>query len=126
MIDSSYTINNTYGYTAESGGYAASEYLSAGIPFDFVGAAAPTSSFIARFKNYTASNNARNDSGGGWAAAGYGGWTRETVWTRRLVRTKEGALVVLDSLQTSEQEGDRVGRATLADAAWLEFDKQRA
>lgn len=110
MVDHSYMINTTYGYTPESGGYAASEYLDAGIPFGFIGAGgAPSSTFIARFENYTASNNARNDSGGGWAAAGYGGWTRETVWTRRMVLTQEGALVVLDSLQTSEQDGDWLG-----------------
>ena len=70
---------------------------------------APTSGFIARFGNYTAGNNPRNDSGGGWAAAGYGGWTRETVWTRRMVLTAEGALVVLDKLDASEQDGGWLG-----------------
>ena len=63
------------------------------------------------FENYTASNSnaPRNDSGGGWSAAGYGGWTRETVWTRRMVLIEEGALIVLDSIQTSEQEGGWLG-----------------
>eukprot|EP01051_Picozoa_sp_SAG22_P002095 SAG22_NODE_89_length_21278_cov_16.698758_14_plen_154_part_00 len=97
------------------GGYAVSAYLDAGIPFRFLGVGwprsdddlpdvlAPTSEFIARFDNYTAATTARNDSGGGWGAAGFGGWTRESVWTRRMVLTAEGALIVLDRLQTSEQ-----------------------
>ena len=89
--------------------------MDKGIPFRFVGVGwprsnkaadvseyiAPTSGFIARFDNdsYTASNNQRNDSAGGWRAEGYGGWTRETVWTRRMVLTAEGALVVLEQLR---------------------------
>ena len=91
-------------------GDAVSSFLDATIPLSFIGCGgAPTSTFIARFENYTASNNAHNDSGGGWAAAGYGGWTRETVWTRRMVLTKEGVLIVLDSIQTSEQERGWLG-----------------
>ena len=95
---------------AAGGGYSVSSFLDATIPLSFIGCGgAPTSTFIARFENYTASNNAHNDSGGGWAAAGYGGWTRETVWTRRMVLTKEGVLIVLDSIQTSEQERGWLG-----------------
>ena len=122
-IDKSYPINATVGFDgAEAGGgYAVSNYLDAGIPFRFLGVGwprgdtdveeylAPTSEFIARFDNYTASTSPHNDSGGGWSAAGYGGWTRETQWTRRMVLTAEGALIVLDHLQTSEQEGGWLG-----------------
>jgi hypothetical protein len=119
FVDPAFVVNATVGYdqSEAGGGYAVSEYLSSGIPFRFIGVGwpradteyaeynAPTSEFTARFDNYTASNNAHNDSGGGWGAAGYGGWTRETRWTRRMVLTQEGALVVLDSLETSEQDG---------------------
>ena len=105
MIDPSFRFNESNGNFG-SGGNA---YLVAGIPFSFVNGGEPTAGFIARFSNYTASNNAHNDSGGGWAAAGYGGWTRETVWTRRMVLLKEGALIVLDSIQTSEQDGGWLG-----------------
>jgi len=101
MIDPSYPINATSGFNgAEAGGgYAVTNYLDSGIPFRFLGVGwprgdkdieeyiAPTSAFIARFDNYTASTSAHNDSGGGWGAAGYGGWTRETQWTRRMVLT---------------------------------------
>ena len=70
---------------------------------------APSSDFIALFRNVTASNNAHNDSGGGWRTMGYGGWTRETEWTRHMVLTVEGALIVADSLKTSEMEGGWLG-----------------
>jgi hypothetical protein len=123
MVDPSFTVNATVGYDQgeAGGGYDVSDYLDSGIPFRFLGVGwargdteyteniAPTSGFTARFDNYTASNNAHNDSGGGWGAAGYGGWTRETRWTRRMVLTEEGALVVLDSLEASEQDGDWLG-----------------
>lgn len=69
----------------------------------------PSSDFIALFRNVTASNNAHNDSGGGWRTMGYGGWTRETEWTRRMVLTAEGALIVADSLKVSEMEGGWLG-----------------
>ena len=69
----------------------------------------PSSDFIALFRNVTASNNAHNDSGGGWRTMGYGGWTRETEWTRRMVLTAEGALIVVDSLKVSEMEGGWLG-----------------
>ena len=107
MIDPSFTFNESDGFDGR--GYLGGFYLGVGIPFTFAAAGGPTAGFIARFANYTASNNAHNDSGGGWAAAGYGGWTRETVWTRRMVLLKEGPLIVLDSIQTSEQDGGWLG-----------------
>jgi hypothetical protein len=112
MIDPKWQINMTRGFNPESGGYGASSYLDQGIPFHFSPTqfvVAPSSDFIALFRNVTASNNMHNDSGGGWRTMGYGGWTRETEWTRHMVLTAEGTLVVADSLKTSEMEGGWLG-----------------
>ena len=112
MIDPAWKINMTKGFNPESGGYGSSSYLNQGIPLHFTPtqfAIAPSSDFIALFRNVTASNNAHNDSGGGWRTMGYGGWTRETEWTRHMVLTAEGALIVADSLKTSEMDGGWLG-----------------
>lgn len=114
MVGDTFVPNSTFGYSTQSGGYAAANYLDIGIPFRVSPlTTAPTNDFIANFTNVVAETKTfdqqHNDSHGGWNATSFGGWTRETSWTRHVTLLEDGVMVVLDSLQTSEQQGGWLG-----------------
>ena len=81
----------------------------------------PTNTFRPLFTQLSANTSAFGDSAGksechmsrsgGYNVTGFGGFTSDASWTRRMVLTKEGALVVLDAISP--------GASTQLKAGWV-------
>ena len=108
MVDDAFVVDNHHGATSSGNGYDSSEYLDAGIPLSS-SFGVVTNSFRPVMNDVVADTSTGGDAHGGYNMSGFGGYTKDMTWTRHMVLLKEGALIVLDSITPTAQEGGWLG-----------------
>ena len=92
MVDGDFEVSNVQGATASGGGYASSLYLNAGIPLSS-SFGVVTNTFRPVFQDIVAATSPAGDAHGGYNMSGFGGFSKDGLWTRHMVLLREGGLV---------------------------------